>query len=106
MQTSEKHITCFFEFYFFLSKILFVFPWEKTLLETQDLSINGFFLGKHHPVPAVHPITIIHHYFLNGQHDICNHISYCKINFILVYFVAGCALTIVNYGMKLFNHAD
>jgi len=25
----------------------------KTLWETQNLSINGFFPGKHHPVPAV-----------------------------------------------------
>jgi len=25
----------------------------KTILETQNLSRNGFFPGKHHPVPAV-----------------------------------------------------
>jgi len=30
----------------------------KTLWKSQNMSLDGFFLGKHHPAPAVHLVRV------------------------------------------------
>jgi len=49
-EKSEKHIMCFSNFSF---RNTFCVSMGKTLWKSQNVSLNGFFQGKHHPVPAV-----------------------------------------------------
>jgi len=46
----EKHIMCFSDFSF---RNTFCVSVGKTLWKSQNVSLNGFFQGKHHPAPAV-----------------------------------------------------
>ena len=38
---------------FFFQKHFLCFHGKKTLWKSQNVSLNGFFRGKHHPAPAV-----------------------------------------------------
>jgi len=46
----EKHIMCFLDFSF---RNTFCVSVGKTLWKSQNMSLNGFFRGKHHTAPAV-----------------------------------------------------
>ena len=46
----EKHIMCFSDFSF---RNTFCVSMGKPLWKSQNVSLNGFFQGKHHPAPAV-----------------------------------------------------
>ena len=46
----EKHIMCFSNFSF---RNTFCVSMGKILWKSQNVSLIGFFQGKHHPVPAV-----------------------------------------------------
>jgi len=50
-ETWKKHIMCFSDFSF---RNTFCVSMGKTLWKSQNVSLNGFFQGKHHPAPAVH----------------------------------------------------
>ena len=49
-ETWKKHIMCFLDFSF---RNTFWVSMGKTLWKSQNVSLNGFFWGKHHPAPAV-----------------------------------------------------
>jgi len=49
-ETWKKHIMCFSDFSF---RNTFCVSMGKTLWKSQNMSLNGFFQGKHHPAPAV-----------------------------------------------------
>jgi len=49
-ETWKKHIMCFSDFSF---RNTFCVSVGKTLWKSQNVSLNGFFQGKHHPAPAV-----------------------------------------------------
>ena len=49
-ETWKKHIMCFSDFSF---RNTFCVSVGKTLWKSQNVSLNGFFWGKHHPAPAV-----------------------------------------------------
>jgi len=51
----EKHIMCFLDFSF---RNTFCVSMGKTLWKSQNMSLNGFFQGKHHPAPAVDALTL------------------------------------------------
>ena len=67
-KTWKKHIMCFSNFPF---RNTLCVSMGKTLYKSQNMSRNGFFWGKHHPVPAVHlfstppPFFTAHHVFSN-----------------------------------------
>ena len=60
-ETWKKHIICFSDFSF---RNTFCVSVGKTLWKSQNMSRNGFFWAKHHPVPAVSVAATMPHQWL------------------------------------------